>query len=114
MGTPSLLLTLLKDERQEHPSTQLGNNVKEVVDSIEKNNPSLAKNVAQQKLYEALYSIIKEEYAQDSIFNKAIGSALESAIREAEQSDTIMPAIPGERQSSVITVIAGLPFRKHS
>ncbi len=105
MGTPSLLLTLLKDERQEHPSTQLGNNIKEVVDSIEKNNPSLAKNVAQQKLYEALYSIIKEEYAQDSIFNKAIGSALESAIREAEQSDTIMQALREKLRTEIFEAL---------
>jgi hypothetical protein len=105
MGTPSLLLALLKDDVQPNPSTQLDKNIKEVVDSIENNALSLAKNVAQQKLYEALYSIIKEEYSQDSIYNKAIGKALENAIQGAEQGDTIIQALRDKLRTEIFQAL---------
>ena len=105
MGTPSLLLTLLKDEVQPNPATQLDKNIKEVVDSLHNNSLSLAKNVAQQKLYEALYSIIREEYSQDSIYNKAIGKALESAIQGAQQGDTIMQALRDKLRTEIFEAL---------
>ena len=105
MGTPSLLLTLLKDEVKQDPSTNLDKNIAEVVDSIKQNQPSLAKNVAQQKLYEALYSIIEEEDAQDSIFNKAIGLALEIAIQGADHGDTIMQALRDRLRTEIFEAL---------
>jgi hypothetical protein len=108
-GTPSLLLELLEDVKSKpnefprnlHGDSHALKNVEAVVDAIPPRERSLPKDVAQQRLYDALYSIIKTEYdaleedveegakkdpvkaQKNKDLNRAIGLALEIAIRTA-------------------------------
>ena len=92
IGTQSLLLALLEPEALKYPpTTPREGNISEVVDAIKNKKASLAKDVAQRKLYEVLYSIIEKDYdsmksatdkdKENEELNFAIGLALESAIK---------------------------------
>src|SRR5438105_3955061 len=114
-GTPSLLLALLKSEVSKYTSTPLEENIAEVVNAIEQKKPSLAKDVAQRKLYEALYSIIEKDYEnlesatprdpQNSILNSAIGMALENAISGDLASSTIIQALRDKLRGEIIAAL---------
>jgi hypothetical protein len=90
MGTPSLLLTLLKDEVGRSSDSKINENIRTVVDALEAKDSnqqrSLAKDIAQKALYDALYAIIEKE-GRYSNANMAIGMALECAIKGASPTD---------------------------
>jgi flagellar capping protein FliD len=104
MGTPSLLVALLKDDVSKYPSTPLQQHIAEVVDAVEKKQPSLIKDIAQQKLYDALYSLIKDD-PQYSIFNKAIGKALENALNGTLASDFTIQALRQKLREEIIAAL---------
>jgi hypothetical protein len=104
MGTPSLLLALLKSDVSAHPSNPLEENIFEVVDAIEHKKPSLAKDVAQAKLYEALYSIIEDDEPYSAL-NSAIGKALENAISTSQPNDYMIQALREKLREAVIAAL---------
>src|SRR5215471_7885089 len=137
-GTPSLLLELLEDVKSkpnEFPGDLQGDpdaliNVEAVVGAIPPRERSLAKDVAQQRLYDALYSIIKTEYdaledpeeaakkdpkeaQKNKELNRAIGLALEIAIRRASgkrprrhpNRDALMRELRDALRKKVVTAL---------
>jgi len=111
-GTPSLLLTLLKELTSDtskvtpkYISTYDPNaavvqkNVDDIVQAIEDPQPNLLKDVAQRKLYELLYEIIEKEYGEpehepetpegrakaqvERDLNRALNSAIGRALENA-------------------------------
>ena len=127
-GTPSLLLALLEDVKNDpRPYTtdvKTQENITAVVDAIKPpRERSLTKDVAQKELYEILYSIIEKEYdeskkdpeqdKQNADLNKAIGLALEIGIKVASGKAPMIPhenahLIPDLREALRTRIIAAL------